>query len=58
MNRERRRAEKKRQWRHENQLWHEEKTLTGTVRILTNRKHRRGESKISRWHRRRKKVAP
>lgn len=57
-NRAQRRAEKKKEWRHANQLYHEEEAVTGTRRVLTGRKGRIGERKISRWHRRRRKVAP
>ncbi len=60
-NRAMRRAEKQRLWREANRLYHEEETLTGKKRlrlVLTSRKRRIAESKISRWIRRAKKVTP
>lgn len=58
-NRARRRAEKQRMWRHANQLYHEEEVAPGKTRlVLTTRKSRVGESKLSRWYRRRRKVTP
>ncbi len=60
-NRAMRRAEKQRLWREANRLYHEEETLTGKKRlrlVLTSRKRRISESKVARWHRRKKKLTP
>lgn len=58
-NRAQRRAEKKKEWRIANQLYHREEVKPGKFRLfLTTRKGRIGERKISRWYRRRKKVSP